>query len=181
MHERLDPGEVAGGPALHQIAGHRKGTAGETDQRNRKLFGQDADGLDDVRRIDLGFERSNPLQVVFGGERSGHHRADTWDHVDAEPDGGGGNHDVGEEDGGIGAVAGDRLPGQLGYQFGLGNGIEDAARAPLCPILGKRTTGLTHEPYGYVGDALAPTRPDERRAVMAAGTRWRHPRTLPPG
>ncbi len=51
------------------------------------------------------------------------------------------------------AVAVDRLAGELGHQFGLGDGVEDAARPPGGPVLGKRSARLAHEPHRNPVDA----------------------------
>ena len=40
VHEGLHPGEVLGRAALHQVAGHGEGPAGESDERDLELVGQ---------------------------------------------------------------------------------------------------------------------------------------------
>ena len=161
-------GEVLGRPALHQVAGHGEGPAGEPDEGHRQLGGEDAHRLDDVGRVDLGLERPQALEVVLGPEGLGHHRPGRRGHVDAEPDGGHRDHDVGEEDGGVGAVAVHRLPGELGHQLGPGDGVEDAALSPGRPVLGKRPARLAHEPDRHPVDGQPPARPDERGVVESA-------------
>ena len=67
------------------------------------------------------------------------------------------------------AVAVDGLAGELGHQLGLGDGVEDAARAPGGPVLGQGSARLAHEPHRDPLDGLAPAGPDERGVVEAAG------------
>ncbi len=167
-HERLDPGEVLRGAALDQIAGHGERPAGKSDQRDVEPVGQDAHRVDDMAGVGLGLEWSQPLEIVLGTEGFGHHRPRPRGHVDAEPDGGHRDHDVGEEDGGVGAVAVHRLPGQFGDQLGPGDGVEDAARSPCGPVLGKRPAGLAHEPHRHPIDGQAAAGPDERCVVEPA-------------
>ena len=165
VHERLDPGEILGRSPFHQVAGHRERPTGEPDQGYVQLGGQDAHRLDDVGRVDLGFERPEALEIVLDPEGLGHHRTGGRGHVHAEPDGGHRDHDVGEEDGGIGAVAVHRLPGELGHQLGLGDGVEDAALPSRRPVFGQRPARLAHEPDRHPFDGEPPARPDERGIV----------------
>ena len=66
-----------------------------------------------------------------------HHRAPALFDLHAEAHGGGGHHDVAEEDGGVDAVAAHRLQGQLGGELGLADGVEDASLAARGPVLGQ--------------------------------------------
>ena len=131
VHQRLDPGEVLGRTPLHQVAGH-----GERARRRSRSaapsssLGQHAAPPRPRRacrpRARAGAGAAGP---PWPAEGLGHHRPGARGHVHPEADGRRRHHDVGEEDGGVGAVAVDRLAGQLGHQLGLGDGLEDAARA----------------------------------------------------
>ncbi|GAV95017.1 hypothetical protein ADENT20671_1794 [Actinomyces denticolens] len=83
---------------------------------------------------------------------------------DAHPDPGQGegDHDVGEEDRGVDAVAPHGLEGRLGGRGGIEAGPEHPrhARAPRpAPaqraVLGQRAPGLAHEPHGGAAGARA--------------------------
>ncbi len=174
VHEGLDPGEVLGRAALHEVAGHGERPAGEADQGDRQLGGQLPHGVDHIGRVDLGFEWAQPLQVPAVREGLGHDRPGARGHVHAEADGRHRDHDVGEEDGGVGPVAVHRLVGQTGHQFGPGDGLEDAARTPSRPVLGQGPAGLSHEPHRDTVHREAATGADERRVVEAGGPRAAH-------
>jgi len=165
VHERLYPREVLRRSALHQVAGHGEGTAGEPDERHLERVGEDGDRVDDIRRVGRRIERPEALEVLLGPEGLGHHRSGPRGHVDTEPDGRHRHDDVGEEDGGVGAVAVDRLPGELGDQLGPGDGVEDAAGPAGGPVLGEGPAGLTHEPHRHTVHAEAAAGPHEGGVV----------------
>ena len=110
-HERLGLRVGARRPALDEVAGDGERRAGEADQRHvrRQLAGEDAHRLEHVGRVGLGLERAQAVEV--GGARNGSvdDRAGARGDVDAEADGGDRHDDVGVEDGGVDAVAADRL------------------------------------------------------------------------
>ena len=141
-----------------------------------ELADQDPHRLGDPGQVDLGFEVAEPGQVLLGGERLFDDGPDAGDDVHPEADGGDGDHDVGVEDGGVDAVAADRLQGDLGGQVRLPDDVEDAAGAAQGPVLGQRAPGLAHEPHGDLATPLAPARPQERRG---GGHRLRHGPKVP--
>ncbi len=75
-----------------------------------------ADRVGDVRRVGRGLEGPQAGEVGRAAERLGHDRPPARLDVDAEADGVDRHHDVGEENGGVDAVAADRLQRQLGGQ-----------------------------------------------------------------
>ena len=87
-----------------------------------------------------------------------------------------GHHDVGEQDGGIDAVAPDRLEGELGRERRIGDGREDGAFPAGGAVLGQRPPGLAHEPHGRTGHRSTQARLNEaelrlaRRGVHPSGS-----------
>jgi len=94
-------------------------------------------------------------------------RAGARAYVDADADGRCRDDDVGEEDGGVRAVAAHWLERELGDQLGLSDGLEDAPGAPQGPVLGERATRLTHEPHRDPLDGQAPAGAHEHRVVVS--------------
>ena len=160
-HEPLGRRPRARRTALDEVAGHRERGAGEADQRNGELLGEDPHGLEDVGRVGLRVERSEPVEVGRAAKGVSDDRARAGSDVHPEADGGHGHDDVGVEDGGVDAVPPDRLEGDLGRQLGVGDGRQDRALAADGPVLGQVTTGLAHEPHGRVRGRLAPARGQE--------------------
>ena len=146
-HQGLGQRVGAGRPALDQVAGHGERRAGEADERDGQLLGQQADRLEDVRGVLLGLERPEAVEVGGPPERLGDDRSGAGGDVDAEADGVGRDHDVAVEDGGVDAVAAHRLERDLRRQLGPLDGVEDAALAPDGAVLGQRPPGLAHEPH----------------------------------
>ena len=78
VHERLDLGEGARGAALHRVAGHGEGRAGEADQRDPDPASSRRTRphrLGDVGRVGGRLEGPEAGQVGLAAERLGHHRA----------------------------------------------------------------------------------------------------------
>ena len=175
VHQGLDLGKGAGRPALDGVAGHGEGRAGEPDQRHarpRQFAADQTDRLGHVGRIRRRFERSEAVQVGLAAERLGHHRTAARLHVDAEADGVQGDDDVREHDGGVHAVAPNRLEGELGRQRGVADGGEDGPRPAGGPVLGQRAARLAHEPHGRAGHRLPQAGAHEVRAAVC---RLTHP------
>ena len=167
VHQRLHLGEGARRAALDEVAGHREGCAGEADERDPRpgeLLRHQAHRLGDVGRVGTGFERAEAAEVGLAAERLGDHRAAARLHLDAEADGVQGHDDVGEQDGGVDAVAPHRLQGQLGGQGGVGDGRQDGALAARRPVLGQGPPGLAHEPHRRAGHRLPQAGAHEVRA-----------------
>ena len=93
--------------------------------------------------------------------------------VHAEADRRHGNHDVGEQDRGVDAVAAYGLERELGGELGASNGFEDADVASRPAVFGQGAPCLTHEPDRHVLDRLESAGAKERRVCH-----W-HGRTLP--
>ena len=66
-----------------------------------------------------------------------------------------GQHDVGEEDGGVDAQALHGHEGDLGGQLRGGGEGEDVVALPQLAVVGKGAAGLAHEPDGGGVDGLA--------------------------
>ena len=181
VHQPLDLGEVAGRAALHQVAGHGEGTAGEADQRHGQLPGQQA-GPPRARR---GCRPRGRGGAAAAGP--------PWTGRVAPPP----------------ARCPGRCPprsrwrppaprcrrrrwrrrcrtgstgwqGQLRHQLGPGDGVEDAARSAGGPVLGEGTAGLAHEPDRHPGHRQAAAGPEEGGVLVAAGGRVGHHLTLSP-
>ena len=88
--------------------------------------------------------------VVGGADRGVHDGADAG--LDAHADAGEAqrHHDVGEEDGGVDAVAAHRLEGDLGGEGRVEAGVEHGRAGALAqgPVLGQGAARLSHEPDG---------------------------------
>ena len=130
---------------------------------------------DSVWGVGLGIEGSEPVEIGCGGEGSIGDRTDPRLDIDAETDGVDGYDDVGVQDGGVDAVAADRLEGDFRGQIGKLDGVEDAAFASDGPILGQRSSGLAHEPHGDMARGLTPACSQERTVAQGVG----HPSNVP--
>src|SRR5579872_2574699 len=64
-------------------------------------------------------------------------------------------HDVGEHDRGIDTEAANRLQRHLGAEIRLRDDVSERVALSQLPILGKRPTGLAHQPDGRHVDGLA--------------------------
>ena len=115
-----------------------------------------------------------PLAVAAGGQGGdlggvAHGRGDDGPDpgLDADPDPGQAqrHHNVGEEDGGVDAVAAHRLEGDLGGPLGTQAEVEHggARAAAQGPVLGQGAPGLAHEPHGRAVGALAVQGAQQRR------------------
>ncbi len=175
-HHRFGAGVGTRGAALDEVAGHREGPAGQADERHARggqRVDHEANGLHDVGDVLRCVQRAQALQIGGTGEGTRHHRPATGLDVHAEADGGHRHHDVGEQDGGIDAVAAHRLQGQLGGELRAMESGEDASGPARSAIFGQRTARLAHEPHRYPIDGEAPAGSQEGRI------RERHGSTLP--
>ena len=116
VHHLLGVLVGAARPALDEVAGDGERRPGEGQERHRlgKLGGEHVDRLQHVRGVSRGLERPQPAQIVGVTQRCLADRTRAGRHVDAEPDGVGGNDDVAVEHGGVDAVAAHGLQGELG-------------------------------------------------------------------
>ena len=197
-HQRLRLGVVPGGATLDEVRRHRERCAGEADERDVELAGEDAHGLEHVGGVDLGLEGPKALEIGAAGERLLDDGADAGLHVDAEADALGRDDDVAVEDGGVDAVAPDGLQRDLGRQFRVAQRVEDAAFLADLAVLGEAAAGLALEPHrdaivrlgtarseiGAVGEAVGRMvggKGHASRVVMrlGRGTRRRYRRQLP--
>ena len=96
----------------------------------------------------------------------GDHRPDVGHDVEVDARRAQRHDDVGEQDGGVDAVAADRLQGDLGDQLGVEAGLHHRVLGPQRPVLGQRTAGLPHEPHRHTGWACG-RRPRPDRATRA--------------
>ena len=152
---------------LDEVAGHGERRAGKPDERHPRpveLTAHQAHRLGDVGGVDVGLERTEAAQVVAAAEGLGDHGPPAGLHVDPEADGLQGHDDVGEQDGGVHAVAPHRLEGQLGGQRSVRNGRQDGALAARGPVLGQRPAGLAHEPHRRAGHRFPEAGAHEVRA-----------------
>jgi hypothetical protein len=102
-------------------------------------------------------------------ERLRHDRAGARHDVEVDADRLERHDDVGEEDGGVDAVAADRLQRDLGDEVGRRAGVEHLVALAQRAVLGQRAAGLPHEPHRGVGDGLAAARPEEGGVVRGGG------------
>ena len=130
VQQRLGVLVGAARAALDEVAGDGERSAGEGEHRRRRaeLAGHQGHRLGDVGDV-VGLQRAQPAQVGAGAERFGGDWPGAGRDVDAEADGVDRHDDVGVQDGGIDAVATDRLQGDLGGQVGLLDRLEDRAVA----------------------------------------------------
>src|SRR5581483_824155 len=184
VHERLRDREVARRPPLDEVAGDGERPAAEADDR---LVGAElaADGGDRVehRRDRAGeLERPEPVDRRAGADRLRHDRADALDELDLDAEREHRGHDVGEDHGGVDAVAAHRLQRDLGGQLRRAVDLEEPVALPQRAVLRKRPARLPHEPDRRALDGLAPRGAHEQRfhapytsAAMAKGplaVRW---------
>ena len=117
-----------------------------------RVIGSRASAVSSGRAVHVGVRADGGL----------HHRAHAGDDVDPDPGQLERNHDVGEVDARIDAVAPDRLAGDLGGQARVEAGLQHARRGPQRPVLGQGTAGLAHHPDRTVSGPLAPVGTDQR-------------------
>ena len=139
-HQGLGAGVDARRPPFDQVAGHGERSAGEADERDPEwveLRRDETDRVEDVAGVGLGLEGPEPRQVVGVAEGSADHGAPALLDLHAEPNGRSRHDDVGEEDGGVDAVAAHRLQGQLGRELGPSDGVEHASVTARRSVLGQ--------------------------------------------
>ena len=161
VHERLGVLVRATGTAFEQVAGNGERSAGEANQGNGKLAGQDSAGFEYVRCVGLGFERTQSFEVGGRSEWVGDNWANARGDIDTEADGSDRYNNVAVQDGGVDTVATDWLQGDFGGQFGLGNGVKDGAWSAYGTVFGQGSTRLAHVPDWGVGHGLSPTGPQK--------------------
>src|SRR5699024_3223525 len=76
--------------------------------------------------------------------------------------------DVGEEDGGVHAVAAHRLQGDLGDHVRVEAGLQHAGALAQLPVFGQGAACLAHEPDGNGGRAFTAVGPDQWRVCGGA-------------
>ena len=133
-------------------------------------------GREHIGGVGLGIEWPEAIEVGSGPKRVLDHRPHARNDVDAESDRMHRRDDVGVEDGGVGAVAADRLQRDLRRQIGLRDRLQNRPGAPNRPVLGQRAAGLAHEPDGDAVVWEAPARCEERGLGQVG---YGHAATLP--
>ncbi len=175
VHEGLGTGLGLRRPALDQVAGQREGGAGEPDEGDVGLLGHQAHGVEDGGDVGLGLEGSEPAEVLRAAEGLIEHGPHALTQLDAHADGDEGDHDVGEEDGGVHTQATDRLHRDLGGQGRVARDVEHRRLGPYGPVLGQRPACLAHEPHRDPVHRPTPARVEKR----AGGVGWHGRSTLP--
>ena len=163
VHEFLDELEVARRFAFDEVAGDRERAPAEPDHRALvgELAPDDANGFEQRRERLVGIWDAERLDRREGTHRALDHRADALDELHVQPHAQDGRHDVGEHDGGVDAVAADRLQRHLGAELWRARDLPE--RVPLADhaVLGERPARLAHEPHRCALDRLASRRADE--------------------
>ena len=113
-----------------------------------------------------GVEVRDRLDVRERAHRVGHDRPDPGLDVEVDADRLERQHDVGEEDRRVDAVAAHRLHRDLHDQLGPHARLEHGDALAHLEVLRQRPPRLPHEPHRRVGRGLAPRRPEEGRVVQ---------------
>jgi len=103
---------------------------GEADEGDIQLANQDFHGFEDVSEIDVGLDGPKAGDVVVMAEGLAEDGTAAGHDVNSHADGDERHDDVGEEDGGVDAVAPPGLHHELGRHLGVGDGVEDVAVSP---------------------------------------------------
>ena len=153
VHHALDVAEVARALPFDHVAGQRVRAAGKADQRHG-IVQRAADfrnGIHHVAEVLVGIGRGQVVDRPFLAQRTLEARPLAFGEVKAEAHRIGDGEDVGEQDGGVEIVAGQRLQGDLaGHGRRLAQVEEIAGPLARFAILGKVTPGLAHQPEGGV-------------------------------
>ena len=176
-HHRLGLRVLLRRPALDEVRRHRERRAREADQRRRPELAHEAtDGLGDERHV-LGGKVRDGLDVGQRPDRTGHDRADARLDVEVDADRLERQHDVGEEDRRVDAVAPHRLHGDLDDELGVHARLEHPDALAHLEVLGQRAARLAHEPDRRVRHRLAARRLEEGTVTkVGSGVHNRKPR-----
>ena len=178
MHERLRPRVVARRTALDQVAREGERRAGEPDQRHVQLLPQQTDRLEQVRLVDLRFERAEPIEVARGADGLVDDGPRPGLDANADPDRRERDHDVAEHDRGVERHPAERLERDLDGQLRVATGLEDVSLATELAVFGQVAPGLAHEPHGREVHGLAAQRAQE--AIVHGAQHTDDDATLPP-
>ena len=176
VHERLGALVVAAGTTLDEVGGEGERRPGETDERDvAELAGEQPDRPCDGTDLVV-LEDRQLRDVRRGAHGVGDHRSGPGYDVEVDSRGFERNNDVREQDRSIDSVAAHRLQGDLAHQLGIEAGLEHADVRPDLPVLGKRATGLPHEPHGPVCRLESPRSGEQGRLRELAPRRVLHTR-----
>ena len=159
VHQRLGALVVAARAALHEVGREGERRAREADERGVAELADEQPHRVGHRRDALGVQRRQGGDVGGRAHRLLHDGTGAGDDVDPDPGGLERHDDVGEEDRGVDAVAADGLQRDLAGEIGGQAGLEHPGALAELAVLGQRAPGLTHEPHGAPGRALATGRP----------------------
>ncbi len=163
VHELLRPPEVATPASLDEIAADRERPAAKADERLFvwKLLANDPDRLENVNERLGRIGNTKQPHVFEGAQRRIDHRSDALHELDGHAHPEHGRDDVGKEHRGIDVVSPNRLERHLGAELRRLGDLEEAVPLAQCPVLGKRTPRLAHEPDRGALDDLAPAGADK--------------------
>ena len=145
-HQRLRPGVIPARAPFDQIAREGEGRPREADQRHVELPREGADGLERVRLVGLGLQRTEPRDVGPGSERLVQHRSATGLDPKGDPDRDERHHDVAEQDRSVERHPPEGLQRDLDGLVWDPDRLEDVAITPEVAVLGEVAAGLAHEP-----------------------------------
>ena len=129
----------------------------------RQLGADEAHGLEHGAESLIGIRHPQPLDVGERPDRALHHRAHALDQLDVDAHAQHRSHDVREQHGSVDVVAPDRLQRHLGAELRSPRELEERVTLSQRAILGKRASGLTHEPNGRALHVLAPESAHQKR------------------
>ena len=143
--------------------------AGETDQGGVSKLGREvAHCLGDIGNVVCGQIRDS-RDVLKRADRIGHYRTDPGHDVKVNADCLQWQDDVGEEDGGVDAIASYGLQGDLSDQVCIHAGVQHVHTLARLQIFGKRAPRLPHVPDRSVGHRHSSGRSDQHREFTGIG------------
>ena len=154
--QSLRGGEAVARSALHQVAGQRPGSAGESQHGNvgAKRFAQQANGIAHETRLALGIENGKRFHLRLAANRRSDHRA-CVSQFDGRAHRFRGNENIGKYDDGIDAQAPIGLQRYLGGKFRRLGHFQEAVLFAQRAILGQISPGLAHHPDRHARNGFA--------------------------
>src|SRR5699024_1994160 len=165
VHEGAGSQVVLGGATFDEVGGEGEGGAGEPDQGCGAEFGGQAGHRRADRGEEVGIQGAAAQFGDIGGGAHGvvQYGATPGDYVDVDAGEFERDDDVGEEDGGVHAVATHRLQSDLGDHVRIEAGVQHAGALAQAPVFGQRAAGLAHKPDGNGGWAFTAVGADQWR------------------